>query len=175
MTKRMTMNNLKEKIKNKIGDIVKYLFDRFIGCPDIHSIQKYLNNQGLLVYNHYDAFDDQIYDVYFNLSNLDNVTFKCEDISWGSLNSNYIKTFKNQPYLHIGKIDCSNNQVACYKYLTKFTIENDDGKYVSHCKCKATLRFKNFTELLYNQIEELRLQLKEYRENKLLDDINKDF
>lgn len=174
------MNNLKEKIKNKIGDIVKYLFDRFIGCPDIHSIQKYLNNQGLLVYNHYDAFDDQIYDVYFNLSNLDNVTFKCEDISWGSLNSNYIKTFKNQPYLHIGKIDCSNNQVACYKYLTKFTIENDDGKYkyVSHCKCKATLRFKNFTELLYNQIEELRnlpLQLKEYRENKLLDDINKDF
>ena len=126
MTKRMTMN-LKEKIKDKIGDIVKYLFDRFIGCPDIHSIQKYLNNQGLLVYNHYDSYDDQIYDVYFNLSNLDNVTFKCDDISWGSLNSNYIKTFKNQQYLHIGKIDCSNNQVVCYKYLTKFTIENEDG------------------------------------------------
>ena len=157
---------------------MKYLFDRFIGCPDIHSIQKYLNNQGLLVYNHYDSYDDQIYDVYFNLSNLDNVTFKCDDISWGSLNSNYIKTFKNQPYLHIGKIDCSNNQVVCYKYLTNFTIENEDGKYVSHCKCKGLLRFKNFTELLYNQIEELRnlpLKLKGYREHKLLDDINKDF
>lgn len=170
--------NLKEKIKYKIGDILNYLVERFIGLPDIHSVQKYLNNQGLLVYNHYDSYNEQIYDVYFNLSNLDNVTFKCDEISWGSLNSNYIKTFKNQQYLHIGKIDCSNNKVACYNYLTKFTIENDNGKYVSHCKLKTSLRFKNFNELLYNQIEELRnlpLQLKEYREHKLLDDINKDF
>lgn len=174
--------NLKEKIKEtlkeKIGDIVNSLFERFIGCPSIHDIQKYLNNQGLLVYNHYDAYNDQIYDVYFNLSNLDNVTFKCDDISWGNLNSNYIKTFKNQQYLHIGKIECSNGQVMCYKYLTKFTIENEDGKYVSHCKCKGLLRFKNYTELLYKQIEELKnlpLQLKEFREHKLLDDINKDF
>lgn len=170
--------NLKEKIMDKIKDIVNYLCDKFIGFPDIHSVQKYLTNQGLLVYNHYDSFNDQIYDVYFNLSNLDNVTFKCDEIGWGNLNSNYIKTFKNQQYLHIGKINCTNQQVVCYSYLTNFTIENEDGKYVSHCKFKATLRFKNFTELLFNQIEELRnlpLQLKEYREHKLLDDINKDF
>ena len=169
---------IKEKIKEMIGEVVNYLCDKFIGCPSIHDIQKYLNNQGLLVYNHYDSFNDQIYDVYFNLSNLDNVTFKCEDISWGNLNSNYIKTFKNQQYLHIGKIECSNGQVLCYKYLTNFTIENDNGKYVSHCKCKGLLRFKNYTEILYKQIEELKnlpLELKEYREQKLLDDINKDF
>ena len=170
--------NIKEKIKEMVGEFVNYLCDKFIGFPSIHDIQKYLNNQGLLVYNHYDSFNDQIYDVYFNLSNLDNVTFKCEDISWGNLNSNYIKTFKNQQYLHIGKIECSNGQVLCYKYLTNFTIENDNGKYVSHCKCKGLLRFKNYTEILYKQIEELKnlpLELKEYREQKLLDDINKDF
>ena len=170
--------NLKEKIIDKIKDLGNYLCDKLIGFPDVHSIQKYLNNQGLLVYNHYDAFNDQIYDVYFNLSNLDNVTFKCEDISWGNLNTNYIKMFKNQQYLHIGKISCNNNQVVCYTYLTKFTIENDNGKYVSHCKSKTLLRFTKFTELLYNQIEELKnlpLQLKEFREQKLLDDINKDF
>lgn len=74
---------IKETIKEKIGDIVNNLFERFIGCPSIHDIQKYLTNQGLLVYNHYDSYNDQIYDVYFNLSNLDNVTFKCDDISWG--------------------------------------------------------------------------------------------
>lgn len=170
--------SLKEKIIVKIKDIVNYLCDKFIGFPDINDVQKYLNNQGLLVYNHYDYFNDQIYDVYFNISNLDNVTFKCDEINWGSLNSNYIKTFKNQQYLHIGKINCTNQQVVCYNYLHKFTIENDNGKYVSHCKFKTVLRFKNFTELLFNQIEELRnlpLQLKEFREHKLLDDINKDF
>ena len=170
--------NIKEKIIDKIKDIVNYLCDKYIGFPDIHAVQKYLNNQGLLVYNHYDAFNDQVYDVYFNISNLDNVTFKCDEINWGSLNSNYIKTFKNQQYLHIGKINCTNQQVVCYNYITNFTIENDNGKYVSHCKFKTTLRFKNFTELLFNQIEELRnlpLQLKGYREHKLLDDINKDF
>ena len=46
---------IKETIKEKIGDIVNNLFERFIGCPSIHEIQKYLNNQGLLVYNHYDS------------------------------------------------------------------------------------------------------------------------
>lgn len=167
-----------ERIKDKLKDFVNYLFDKFIGFPDINDVQKYLNNQGLLVYNHYDYFNDQIYDVYFNISNLDNVKFKCDDISWGNLNSNYIKTFKNQQYLHIGKIECGHQQVIGYKYLANFTIENDNGEYVSHCKFKFTLRFKNFTELLFNQIEELRnlpLQLKEFREQKLLNDITKDF
>ena len=75
--------NLKEKIIDKIKDLVNYLCDKFIGFPDIHAVQKYLNNQGLLVYNHYDAFNDQIFDVYFNISNLDNV--KLDLSSWDDL------------------------------------------------------------------------------------------
>lgn len=171
-------NNVTEKIKDKLSDFVHYLFDKFIGDKDINTIQKQLTKRGLLVYNHYDAFNEQVYDVYFNLSNLDNVTFKCEELSWGNLNTNYIKTFKNQPYLHIGKIDCGQQMVLCYKYLSDFTITNENGKYVSHCKFKTLLRFKNMDKILYNQIEELKnlpLQLKEFREQKLLDDINKDF
>ena len=165
-------------IKEKLKDFISNLLDKLIGTKDIHSVQRYLNRQGLLVYNHYDAFNDQIYDVYFNLSNLDNVIFKCEAISFGRINSSYIKTFNNKPYLHIGKFDCGNQTILCYKYLTNFTIENINGEYVSHCKFKELFRIKNLDKILFNQIEELKnlpLQLKEFREQKLLDDINKDF
>lgn len=176
-------NNVIKKIENKFTDFFNNLYERLIGNKDINIVQKYLNKQGLLVFNHYDGFNERVYDVYFNLTNLDNIIFKCDDLQWGNLNSNYIKTFNNLPYLHIGKFNCNNHNILDYKYLANFTIEinnneNIVGEYVSHCKLKELFRFKNFDKILYNQIEELRnlpLKLKEFREQNLLNDINKDF